>query len=607
MVPSDADTSPRPPTSASTTSARRASTRWCVRASWIVATDAQASRVQAYSLDHQIGVSAVFSLETAHDMDCADMLDFLATDPHTQIVFVALTHLARPSRFLSAARACTRNKPVFAWCVAPDGQGQPVYQAAIERTGFVRVNDFEQLLDASQTAEAQGIQQGPLIESYREQMRRIMATPPLPAPDVRGLRAAHAHARQWIDRIETRGTDLPLWIDSNEAQMLLACFGLHADTNGSVDTDVEADNTIGVDIEADEGIKADAAIKAISGSDNGMTAVDYTIEVEIHDDPGFGAVMTLTPGSRLAHRPNIDSASEDRGSPRTVTHLLPVDTTLVFDSLHDLMGVNDPKDPTDTPRPTDARRLPGRDIAQAAYALETLSAIVCGQSRLGAMTGQLAYSAGRWYFACARVLIVARGRRHPLSIRPYPFNLEQTIDWDGVALTFRPIRPEDEPHHAGLFRAQTPEDLYLRFFSMQREPDHARLARLVRIDYAREMAIIACSGPADQLVVHGVARAVSCVEAHGAGESAEFAVAIRSDEKGHHLGRMLMERIIDYCRGRGMARIVGVVLKENRRMLALAQDCGFERQTNEDPTIWSIVLPLQDQAINTARRPDNRA
>jgi acetyltransferase len=238
--------------------------------------------------------------------------------------------------------------------------------------------------------------------------------------------------------------------------------------------------------------------------------------------------------------------------------------------------------------PAFSARTP-RERAVAVYALESLSLLVCGQPRITALACLLGLNGEQTHWQNLAMQVAITGERAPLSICPYPFEFEESVDWNGTQLTFRPIRPEDETLHAGLFSAQTPEDLYLRFFSMQRAPDHARLARLVRIDYAREMAIVACSGEPGSQTVHGVSRAVA-----GPGNrSAEFAVAIRSDEKGHHLGRMLMDRIIAYSRRHGTRLLEGIVLKENRRMLALALDCGFERYPNEDPTVWSVRLELQ--------------
>jgi acetyltransferase len=76
-------------------------------------------------------------------------------------------------------------------------------------------------------------------------------------------------------------------------------------------------------------------------------------------------------------------------------------------------------------------------------------------------------------------------------------------------------------------------------------------------------------------------------------ESAEFAVAVRSDMKGKGLGRLLMERIIEYVRGRGTRFITGDILRENAPMLALARAKGFEMRASEDPAVISVRLALQ--------------
>jgi acetyltransferase len=77
-------------------------------------------------------------------------------------------------------------------------------------------------------------------------------------------------------------------------------------------------------------------------------------------------------------------------------------------------------------------------------------------------------------------------------------------------------------------------------------------------------------------------------------DSAEFAVTVRSDLKGQHLGRLLMDRIIGYARGRGLKTLVGYVLAENQAMLALSQRLGFApARLPDDSTVIKVSLPLQ--------------
>ena len=59
------------------------------------------------------------------------------------------------------------------------------------------------------------------------------------------------------------------------------------------------------------------------------------------------------------------------------------------------------------------------------------------------------------------------------------------------------------------------------------------------------------------------------------GLRAEFAVAVRSDLKRRGIGRLLMTRILDHARARGIGEVTGSILRENVAMVALARDFGF--------------------------------
>ncbi|MCD2516194.1 bifunctional acetate--CoA ligase family protein/GNAT family N-acetyltransferase [Massilia sp. G4R7] len=170
-----------------------------------------------------------------------------------------------------------------------------------------------------------------------------------------------------------------------------------------------------------------------------------------------------------------------------------------------------------------------------------------------------------------------------LAILPYPAELERRADSALGPLTIRPIRPEDAQAHIAFFRALTPEDVHMRMFGMMRELTPQQLARFTQIDYAREMAFIATrpvqdGAAADGAETLGVARVVLDPD----GERGEFAVTVRSDLKGRGLGRLLMERLLDYCAERGVAVVEGAALPENTRMHALAATLGFALDRGAD-------------------------
>ena len=176
-----------------------------------------------------------------------------------------------------------------------------------------------------------------------------------------------------------------------------------------------------------------------------------------------------------------------------------------------------------------------------------------------------------------------------LAIRPYPRELEQTIPWQGGSLLLRPVRPEDGPAHLRFFDALTPDDIRYRMFVRIRELQPSQLARFTQIDYDREMAFIATRPGADG---QPETLAVGRVVADPDNTSAEFAVTVRSDLKGMGLGRILMEKLIAYCRARGTREIVGEVLLQNSRMIGLVKKLGFQVTPGEEG-VRKLRLVLQ--------------
>ena len=76
---------------------------------------------------------------------------------------------------------------------------------------------------------------------------------------------------------------------------------------------------------------------------------------------------------------------------------------------------------------------------------------------------------------------------------------------------------------------------------------------------------------------------------------AEFAIVVRSDLKRQGLGRLLLEKMIRYCRSRGTRAIVGDVLRDNEAMLGLAEDVGFRRVHSDETEIRRVRLELEHQ------------
>ncbi len=182
------------------------------------------------------------------------------------------------------------------------------------------------------------------------------------------------------------------------------------------------------------------------------------------------------------------------------------------------------------------------------------------------------------------------------AIQPYPAELQETVMWEGSPLLLRPIRPEDEPQHRAFLEQLTPDDIHMRIFYTRRDLPRSELARLTQIDYAREMAFIAeREQPSVSGQIHSVSRetlGTVCAISTPDNVEAEFAIIVRSDLKGRGLGQLLLAKLVRYARQKGLERLVGVVLRENKGMLALAQHVGFVVDASQptEPGVVRLVL-----------------
>jgi RimJ/RimL family protein N-acetyltransferase len=146
---------------------------------------------------------------------------------------------------------------------------------------------------------------------------------------------------------------------------------------------------------------------------------------------------------------------------------------------------------------------------------------------------------------------------------------------DGTHVLLRPLEPDDAALYPEFVAHIAPEDSRLRFFSAVKELTEQRIHELTHLDYERAMAFIAFDEANCQML--GVVRLHLDADRRGG----EFAVIVRSAFKGHGLGWMLMQRMIEYARMIGLNRVHGQVLAENTRMLHMSAELGF--QIDDDP------------------------
>ncbi|WP_144823193.1 GNAT family N-acetyltransferase [Marinobacter piscensis] len=181
-------------------------------------------------------------------------------------------------------------------------------------------------------------------------------------------------------------------------------------------------------------------------------------------------------------------------------------------------------------------------------------------------------------------------------IQPYPRELEEwlVLPKSGRRVIIRPALAQDEPSHRAFHELQSPESIRYRFFQFRKHFSREDVAQMVQIDYDREMVFIANAPKEDGDGEETLGTVRTWTDADNL--RCEFAVMVHDKMKGEGLGVALMQKMIDYCRARGTVEMVGDVLPDNRPMLQLAEQLGFEIKYNIEEEVMDLRLVLNEPA-----------
>ena len=204
---------------------------------------------------------------------------------------------------------------------------------------------------------------------------------------------------------------------------------------------------------------------------------------------------------------------------------------------------------------------------------------------------------------------VARSPRAPLSQqaaphgpRPssaYPGHLIESIRLrDGTPLTIRPIHPDDYRLELDFVRGLSARTAYQRLLS-PRKLRADEILRMVRIDYGRELALIATAMVAGQLRQVGVARYAPEPD----GSSCDFGIVIADAWQGRGLGEVLLRALVRAAARAGVPTLSGLTLASNYAMRELARRVGFSvHRDPHDATVVQLRLPLPADLPDEPRR-----
>ena len=182
----------------------------------------------------------------------------------------------------------------------------------------------------------------------------------------------------------------------------------------------------------------------------------------------------------------------------------------------------------------------------------------------------------------------------------YPAGFETDVVLaDGATAHVRPIRPDDGPRIVDFHGRQSPQSIYYRYFSPRPRLTEREVERMTDLDYVDRMALVALRG--DELI--GTAR----YDRWRHRSEAEVAFFVDDANHGRGLATVLLEHLAVRAREVGLTGFTASVLPENRKMITVFTQAGFETATRFADGIVEVRLgitptPEAEAAIESRAR-----
>ena len=163
---------------------------------------------------------------------------------------------------------------------------------------------------------------------------------------------------------------------------------------------------------------------------------------------------------------------------------------------------------------------------------------------------------------------------------------------DGRTAEIRPAGPQDVGAVREMHAALSPDNLYLRFFSMSPVSAEREARRVCREPGRDHGALLAW--------LEGRLVGVASYEPAGTAGSAEIAFAVPDDMHRHGVATLLLEHLVSLARRRGLTEFTASALVDNSAMLSVFADAGL-------PVRRRITGGVAELTFDLRARPDGPA
>ncbi|MDQ0078147.1 bifunctional acetate--CoA ligase family protein/GNAT family N-acetyltransferase [Arthrobacter oryzae] len=168
---------------------------------------------------------------------------------------------------------------------------------------------------------------------------------------------------------------------------------------------------------------------------------------------------------------------------------------------------------------------------------------------------------------------------------------------DGGTAHLRPIHPADADAVQAFHTGQSQKSIYMRFFAFKARLSSKELKRFTEVDYKDRVALV--------ITIGGEILGIGRYDRLADPEEAEVAFNIADAHQGRGIGSILLEHLAAAARENGIRKFSAEVLPENRKMLMVFSDAGYDVKRHFDDGVVSLEFNIdpteKSRAVMEAR------
>jgi acyl-CoA hydrolase len=166
------------------------------------------------------------------------------------------------------------------------------------------------------------------------------------------------------------------------------------------------------------------------------------------------------------------------------------------------------------------------------------------------------------------------------------------IDLKGEIFYLRALNPADERRLQEFFYSHTKETVRMRYNYIPQGMTREKSCDLVSVDQRKDVAITIVKQEGSRNFIEAVGRYYLYPKEN----ACEVAFVTRENSQGKGMAKILLEKMIEIARARGLSKMFAIVRSENKPMISVFEQFAFKRVFNPDPGEIELIRYLKDKS-----------